>query len=168
MHWFMYWLLSMIVKNLGTLYLIFSAIAGMMSIASIVLDIYNCIFYDIISTSVHISSNVLSNEVGVQTEDLVNTVNSLDSIHNTSNNVEYNEVGVQTEDLVNTVQNLDSEIPQQEPIHVDEGVQTPIRSLYAVFKEWLMFKKGVNTSDIYTPGNVRIEEWRENLDPSQD
>jgi hypothetical protein len=172
----MYWLFYMIARKIGTLYLIFAAIAGMIGMACIGLEIFGYFFSDIIPTTVHIYLNMFPNDVGVQTEDLVNAVDSLDPINNTSNTVVCHDVGVQTEDLVNTEDNLDpiNEDPQhetpvedQQPIHVDAGAQTSIRSQFSEFKGWLMGLLGLDNSEIVTPTDVKVEEWLENLDSSQ-
>lgn len=94
----------------------------------------------------------------------------------------YNEVGVQAESLVNTIQpNIDSisELPETiypciqpnvlpDNIHVDAGVQTSTKSLYTMFKEWLNELFSINSSDIgKTPTDVRVENWIDNLNTTQ-
>ena len=145
----MHWLLFKIAKKIGTLYLIFAAFAGMIGIAYTVVDIFTYIFSDNIFTAVHITSNIVSNEVGVQTEELVNTVSGLDSISETP----------QLETPV--------VVPHQQPIHVDEGVQTSNKSLFSMFNEWAMELFGLDSSGVGTPHNSRVEEWLDNLDSSQ-
>lgn len=91
----------------------------------------------------------------------------------------YNEVGVQTESLVNTQPSIDtiSELPETvypvlqpnvlpDHLHVNVGVQT--KSLFAMFKEWLKETFSINSSDIgVTPTEVRVENWVGNLDSTQ-
>ena len=98
---------------------------------------------------------------------------------NTSNTVLSNTVEVQA--LVNTVQpNIDSisELPETmypciqpnvlpDKLHVDVGVQTSTKSLYTMFKEWLRELFSINSSDIRTPTEVRVENWIGNLDNTQ-
>lgn len=105
---------------------------------------------------------------------------SIYSIFTISSIPTYNEVGIQTESLVNTIQpSIDSisELPETnypciqpnvlpDNLHVEVGIQT--KSLYTMFKEWLRETFSINSSDLgATPTNVRVENWIGNLDNTQ-
>jgi len=131
----------------------------------IVGGIFTYTFYNNIFTTVHHSSNtIVYKEVGIQTEDLelVNTMPSLDYIN------EIAESTVQDSYILHQ-QSLHVDVGLQTDIlsHVDVGIQTSARSLFSMFRDWLINQFHLKMDEVRSPANVRVEEWMEKLDPSQ-
>jgi len=110
--------------------------------------------------------------VGTQTESLVNTIPNLNTIQELSDSTVFGptlqptilhklDIGVQTE----SHSYADAGILHKNIEYVvDTGVQTPITSLWNMFKEWLNSNYSIISGSInQTPTEVRVENWIDNL-----
>jgi len=116
---------------------------------------------------------------GIFTYTLYNNIWSTNT--NTPSNLIYKEVGVQTDSLINTQLSMDSisEFPEStypciqpnilpDKFHVEAEVQTSYNSLWELFKDWVWEKYNVLSGSIArTPTEVKVVKWLDNLDPSQ-
>ena len=82
----------------------------------------------------------------------------------------YNNIfSTNSESLVNTLPSLDSisELPVATINHVNVGVQTESKTLWSLFKDWLRDVFSVNSSDVGSFGQTKVNNWINNLDSTQ-
>jgi hypothetical protein len=74
-----------------------------------------------------------------------------------------------SESLVNTIPSLDSinELPVATINHVNVGIQTESNSLWSLFKDRLRDVFSVNSSDVGSFGHNKVNNWINNLNPTQ-
>ena len=134
-----------------------------------VLSLFAYTSYNIFTTATH------------NNESLVNTVPNLDSINELpestypileANNLHKIDVGLQTDvQVVAPVEiqaQVQTEVSQQAAnLYLDASVQTSNTTFWRMFKDWILEKISINSSSIQTPTNIRVENWMDGLDSTQ-
>ena len=127
----------------------------------------------VLSIFAYTSYNIFMASGPTNNESLVNTIPNLDTINDLpesafpildANNLHKIDVGVQTDVVTPT------EVAQQATnLYVDASVQTPTRSLWRAFKDWILDRfTDINSSSIQTPTTVRVENWMQDLSSTQE